>query len=254
MDDAAYLDALMAILTNPSPTGISHDSYGMADDGIDRYDGFGRDARVTGLEIVEGRHGAELEVSYELAVPRRARRRTPRNGTVRLPFDTEWRQLSGYADPADWAPRVARSVQAAAMRLVETSQSSRGSRRALPTREEQWRLLLEALSGEGRAVEVAPGRIEVDVDAEDEVLTVLVTPEQWEQVLLEDDALDDPELYLQELIGPRDDDEQFVVFYQGGLCRSTRAELPPVRGTAAERELAEIRARHPDMEFFWTAE
>jgi hypothetical protein len=47
MEDDAYARELWAILTNPTPTGIEPDDpYGQADDGIDRYNGFGRDVWV----------------------------------------------------------------------------------------------------------------------------------------------------------------------------------------------------------------
>ncbi len=58
MDDTAYVSELFGILTNPAPTGIDPDDpYGQADDGIDRYDGFGRDVRVTSARVVPGEHG-----------------------------------------------------------------------------------------------------------------------------------------------------------------------------------------------------
>lgn len=274
VDDQVYADTLLAILTNPSPTGISPDDpYGLADDRIDRYDGFSRDMWVVGLEVVEAEHGAELEVAFELKVPPGSDwRDAPNLGTVRLPFDAGWRRLSGYDDPADYAPKVARSVFAATHRLLErhhTTQTStlRGEvRPVMPSREVQWRALLDALSGEGHPVEVAPGRIELrteddapDAQVEADSLTILVTPDQWEQVLRQDEfALSDPGLYLQELIAPRDEDENFVVFYHGGLSTSIRAELPPVHGTARARRtagrIASIRAKDPDATFEWTAE
>ena len=53
MEDQAYARRLFAILTNPHPTGIDPDDpYGAADDGIDRYDGFGRDVWVASVEVV----------------------------------------------------------------------------------------------------------------------------------------------------------------------------------------------------------
>ena len=46
MSDEEYVATLLAILTNPAPTGIDPaDPYGSADDGIDRYGGFGRDVQ-----------------------------------------------------------------------------------------------------------------------------------------------------------------------------------------------------------------
>ena len=67
MSDEEYVATLLAILTNPAPTGIDPaDPYGQADDGIDRYDGFGRDVEVLGLRVVDGPYGDELEVSFVL--------------------------------------------------------------------------------------------------------------------------------------------------------------------------------------------
>jgi hypothetical protein len=54
VQDVAYARRLFAILTNPHPTGVDPDDpYGQADDGIDRYDGFGRDVWVKSLEVAE---------------------------------------------------------------------------------------------------------------------------------------------------------------------------------------------------------
>ena len=70
IDDEEYVAALLAIMTNPAPAGIDPaDPYGQADDGIDRFDGFGRDVTVTGLGLVDGPYGDELEVSFLLALP-----------------------------------------------------------------------------------------------------------------------------------------------------------------------------------------
>ena len=70
MVDEEYLATLLDILTNPAPTGIDPaDPYGQADDGINRYNGFGRDVTVTGLRVVDGPHGEELEVTFALALP-----------------------------------------------------------------------------------------------------------------------------------------------------------------------------------------
>lgn len=96
-----------------------------------------------------------------------------------------------------------------------------------------WQILLAALSDEGAVREVAPGRIEVH-GPEGAVVTVVVTPGQWEQVLA-DHVGGDVDLYFAELLGPRQDDETFLVFYNGNLSRSIREKLPPVRGRALER-------------------
>jgi hypothetical protein len=104
---------------------------------------------------------------------------------------------------------------------------------------------LDGLAAEaGPAVEVSPGRIEVRiaessdrVDADRQVVTVIVTPDKWEDVLAAHGSRN-VEMYVAELLGPRDPDEHFVVFYRGELVRSIREELPPVRGTARARRFA----------------
>ncbi len=97
VDDDGYVVALLAILTNPNPTGVDPaDPYGMADDGIDRYDGFGREVVVRSLDVADGEHGAELVVTYALMLPPDSTDRPiPTDGFVHLPFDRQWRELSG---------------------------------------------------------------------------------------------------------------------------------------------------------------
>ena len=238
MDDEAYLQRLFEILSNRDPAGIDPgDPYGQADDGIDRYDGFGRDVWVESLKLVGSPDGPEADIEFGLAVPQQAQLQgLPHRGTVRVPVEAEWRQLSGYADPAAYAPVVARAVERAARKHVErhladNSHLARERHRAvLPSREEQWRLLLDALGAEGTVIEVAPGRIEFQ-GSDGPAVTILVSAEQWERVL-RDHAWGDVELYVAELLGPRQEDELFVVFYGGELWRSTREKLPPVRGSA----------------------
>jgi len=260
MEDVAYARRLFAILTNPHPTGVDPDDpYGQADDGIDRYDGFGRDVWVESLEVADGEYGAELLVEFGLGLPPSWDwGSVPQRGSLRLPFDAEWRELCGYVDPAGYAPVVAREVQSAAGRHVERYRRrvadplgvDRG-RPALPSREAQWQILLGALKDEGTVRQVAPGRIELH-DSGGSVVTVLVSPDQWERVLF-DHAWGDVDLYLADLLGPRQEDETFVVFYNGDLARSTREKLPPVRGRAFDRKVAEARDKHPDAQFGWYA-
>ena len=232
MEDDEYARKLFAILTNTHPTGIDpSDPYGQADDGIDRYTGFGRDVWVTSVEVVDDEHGAELLVEFKLAVPSDPRWRSlPRRGTVRLPCDAEWRELSGYDDPAAYAPAVASAIERAALGHVQRHLKPPGQSPPLPSREQQWQILLAALGSHREVREVAPDRIELR-EPEGDAVTVVVSPDQWERVLL-DHAWTDVEMYLDELIEPREEDETFVVFYKGDLARSTREELPPVRSRA----------------------
>lgn len=257
MDDQSYARRLFAILANPHPTGVDpEDPYGQTDDGIDRHDGFGRDVWVESVKVVDGEHGAELEVEFGLAPASSPELgEVPPRGTLRLPMDTEWRQLSGYTDPAAYAPAVAHAVEMSAWQHVARHLRAQGSERerpALPAREAQWQLLLDALGSEGATREIAPGRIEVR-GTNGGVVTVLISPDQWEHVLLEE-AWSEVDLYVDGLLGPRQDDETFVVFYNGRLHRSTREELPPVRGTAEERKVAEAHAAHPNAVLAWRAD
>jgi hypothetical protein len=254
--DEAFVAKLLAIVTNPEPTGIApEDTYGLADDGIDRWNGFGREIWVESLEVVDGEYGPELEVTVGLAVPTDETSRIPGRAVTRVPFEREWRRLSGYESPADYAPYVAREAESAAASHVDrhraaasASAAAESPRDRLPARDVQWRLLLAALAVEGGPpLEVSQGRIEVRLadgddraDADSPVVTVIVTPDQWEDVLTTH-GWRQVETYVAELLGPRDPDEHFLVFYRGDLVRSVREELPPVRGTAAGRRLGAVR-------------
>lgn len=258
----AYVTALLRILTDTRPAGVDPaDPYAQAADGIDRYDGFGREVVVTGLEVVDGPHGDDLEVTFALVGPPDG---VPERGTTRAPFDRTWRGLSGYDDPAAYAPEVARRVMTGARRHVEVHRGEAGERAeadrrqvraALPDRATRHRLLLDALAGQGEVTTVAPDRFEVRVRADGDdadagplggapaVLTFVVTAEQWEEILVSEG--EDLALLVDEAVGDPDPDERFVVFHDGQLHRSTRVELPPVRGRARERALARLRAAGP---------
>jgi hypothetical protein len=153
---------------------------------------------------------------------------------------------------------VAVGVQIAARSLVERHWTRPADppgggqdRPVLPPREAQWQMPLGALADEGAVREVAPGRIELHVPG-GTVVTVVVSPEQWERVLA-GPAWGEVGLYFAELLGTRQEDEEFLVFNNGALARSTREKLPPVRGTAFERMMAEARADDPDAQFGWYA-
>ena len=276
MSDEEYVAALLAILTNPAPTGIDPaDPYRQADDGIDRYDGFGRDVRVVGLRVVDGEHGDELEVSYVLALPAGdpAWDAVPEKSSTRVPFDAEWRRLSGFGDPGAYAPQVASRVERAARdHAVRHQHGGRQARRraewraaaraALPDRETQRLLLLQTLAGEGDVAQVAHDRFDVrlrrgaDLDpvegvagpgalgATPEVITFVLTPDEWEEVLV-DEYQDDLRLFVAETLADPDPDERFVVFHDGSLHRSTREQLAPVRGRARELAWRRWRSEHP---------
>jgi hypothetical protein len=255
-EDEAFVASLLAILTNPEPTGIDPDDpYGRADDGIDRYQGFGRDIWVESLRVVDGEYGPELEVTVGLAVPADERWHIPDRAVARVPFERGWRRLSGYESATAYAPYVAQAAEWAASSHVgdhrarhSSSVARESARWPVPARDVQWQLLLAGLAAEaGPAVEASPGRIEVRIadghdhaDTDGPLVTVIVTPDQWEDVLAAH-ASGQVEMYLAELLGDRDPDEHFVVFYRGDLVRSIREELPPVRGSARAREFAAMR-------------
>jgi hypothetical protein len=254
MDDQAYAERLFAILTNPDPPGFDPDNpYRPAEDGVDRSNGFGREVVVESLGVADGPHGAELVVEFRLEVPPGSSwAGVPGVGTMRLPLDARWRELSGYDDPAAYAPLVANRVEVAAGSHAQRHRSGvRPASPVLPSREEQWQLLLDTLRGEGEVREVAPGRIELRAE-EEELITIVVSADEWEQVLAEH-AWGDVEMFFGELLGPRQDDERFLVHYNGDLVRSIREELPPVRGRALDREFGRLRAEHPDDRFGWYA-
>jgi hypothetical protein len=252
MDDYAYGAALLEILANPDPSGIDPaDPNGRADDGIDRYNGFGRDEVVDSVELVEGEFGAELEVAFVLDLPDDLRAQgMARRGSVRVPVDREWRELSGYQEPSAYAPVVAVQVEMAARQLVEDHQSRRrGTRPIIPEAPgTHWEELLHA--GHWTPVQVAPDRIELREPHG--TVTMLVTPEEWEYVVATR-AGRDIDIYLAEVLAPRQEDERFVVFYQGDLRRSIREKLPPVRGRAFAARMDALRAENPTAEFGWFA-
>lgn len=236
MDDAAYVRELFAILTNPSPTGIDPaDPYGRADDGIDRYDGLGRDVRVTSARVVPGEHAPMLEIGFVLEAPDGPGwEGLAREGTVTVPVDAEWRRLSGYDDPTAYAPAVARRVEGAAHRLVQRHRSGMVPRSIedLPDAAARWQVLLDGLAGEGTVREVEPGRLELALawgEDEQRTVTVLVSPPEWDRVLLRRYVDLGPQDYFTDLIGPLDPDRQpFLVFWEDDLVASSREELPPV--------------------------
>ena len=85
-----------------------------------------------------------------------------REGTVTVPLDAEWRRLSAYADPAAYAPVVARRVESVARTLVARHRSGARPRSIenLPDAASRWQVLLDGLAGEGAVREVGPGRLE----------------------------------------------------------------------------------------------
>jgi hypothetical protein len=126
--------------------------------------------------------------------------------------------------------------------------------RVLPDREELWRRLRAAFTD---ARDISGGF--VGTDRYGNALSIMLTPKTWQEYVVTCEircrndygvdadnagdgsivAIDD----LDETLATLDPDEKFVVLDAHDLTGSTRAELPPVRGTAAVRKAERIRLR-----------
>lgn len=140
MEDGAYARELLRILTRPVDPDLLP---GHLDaDWIDRHDGFGTDLRVTSIDVVPGEHGAQIDIGFVLDLP--AGSDLPDRGSLLLPVDREWREVSGFDEPQDYAPRVAsqlmRNIGALHSRLRPAHLHD------VPSRDEQHALLLHVLS------------------------------------------------------------------------------------------------------------
>ena len=103
-------------------------------------------------------------------------------------------------------------------------------------------MLVAALEDEGAQVtETGPGRAEARLG--DRVVTVVIEP---------DESFDVPEDEFDEspYVGSMDEDESFLVAFEGIVRGSTRAELPPLRGRARERRARKLRRLHPDAQWY----
>lgn len=241
MEDEEYARELFAILTRPLHPDDPVDAYGTGPDGIDRYDGFGTEVHVTSIDVVAGQHGAQIEVGFSLAVPEAED--VPAAGSVLLPFAAEWREAQGHTSPAVHAPWVARDVMRGAGSHHTAHRRRADPPRPLPDTEEQHTLLLEVFGFWGEVEEVAPGRLSVRRPPGRRSLTVLVTPEQWSQVLqLHDIRRAWLFEHFSELLASGTD-AHFLVFWEGDLVRSVREELPPVDGSL--RALLAMQAAGP---------
>ncbi|UUZ59917.1 hypothetical protein [Nocardioides sp. B-3] len=150
------------------------------DDWIDRGGGFGTDVKVTAIDVVPGEYGNQLDIAFVLDLPDDVD--VPLEGSLLLPLDAEWREVSGYTEPEDYAPRVAARLVRCIREHVRAHEPSRDSDRELPSRAEQHAMLLEVLGREGQVEEQAPNRYVVRRQQQED-LTVLVTPDQWERVI-----------------------------------------------------------------------
>ena len=251
MDDVDYARQVYEVLTAPPDPGISPGSLG--DDWIDRSDGFGTDVKVTAIAVVPGDHGSQLDISYVLDLPDDVV--VPREGSLLLPLDAEWREVSGYTDPEDYAPRIAMRLVRHIHEHVRAHESSQDDDRDLPPRAEQHAMLLEVLGREGEVEQQAPNRYVVR-RGEQEVLTVLLTPDQWERVIRRHGLRRTWLLeHFDELFASTPREERFVVFWDGDVATSTREKLPPAKRpfpplSETRRRLAEARASGQDFGWF----
>ncbi len=226
MDDVDYARELYAILTATPDPEVPVGRLG--DDGIDRGDGFGTEVRVTGIEVVPGDHGNQLDIAFVLDVPDDVD--VPSEGSLRLPLDAEWREISGYAEPEDYAPRVAARLVHNVHDHVRSHQASRDDDRVMPSRAEQHALLMEVLGGQGHVEEQAADRYLVRRPRWRHDLTVLLTADQWERVLRKHGARRAWLLeHFDELFASTPGEECFLVFWEGDATTSTWARLPPAK-------------------------
>lgn len=173
----------------------------------------------------------------------------PVSGSAFVPFDEDWRYLSGYERVDDYVGLLADRVRSAARELMFPS-----ARPTLPTGPAEvasrWQWLLERLALNGLVVERDDGSVRVVRDDGGE-FTVLVTPEQWARIAEPVDPYsDDPQDFNQ-----ISDEDAFLVFYEESLEWSMRAELPPVPfGAELMRSFREAKERGEDMSRYgWSA-
>jgi hypothetical protein len=143
----------------------------------------------------------------------------PREGSLLLPLDGEWREVSGYTEPEDYAPHVAARLVRCIRDHASAPQASRDDDRRLPARAEQHAMLLEVLERQGQ---VEPA---------------------W------------PLEHFDELFASTPREERFLVFWEGDVTTSTREKVPPAKRPfpplrETRRRLAEARASGRDFGWF----
>lgn len=241
MDDEEYARELFRILTAPPEPDLEPGHLG--DDWIDRQDGFGTEVRVTSVEVVPGPYGAQVEVGFRLEVPQGLD--VPEVGSVRLPVEEEWRVLSGFAEPEDYAPQVASRVGWAARAHVVAHTEEPRPAYEPPAADTQRKILLHVLGRAGTVEELGADRFvvrrEADGDHDDGwEVTVVVTPEQWEQVLRRHGPVRHGGLdHYEEMFASAPEEQRYWVFWEGDLTSSIRETLPPVE--APRPPLREVR-------------
>ncbi|HXH78358.1 hypothetical protein [Nocardioides sp.] len=253
MDDVDYARELYRILTTLPDPEVPPGHLG--DDWIDRCDGFGTEVKVTAIDVVPGEQGSQLDITFVLDLPDDLD--VPHEGSMLLPLDAEWRDLSGYTEPEDYAPHVARRLVHNIHRRVRAYEPSRAEDdRDLPSRAEQHAMLLEVLGRRGQVEEQAANRYVIRRQQRDGLIALL-TPDQWERVIHRHGLRRAGLLeHFDELFASTPREERFLVFWDGDATTSTREELPPAKKPwpplrEIRQRLSEARASGRD--FGWYA-
>jgi hypothetical protein len=187
---------------------------------------------VTVASVGSARHGAEVVIGFSVpGLP---------DGVCRQP-------APGNTDLSTYASEVAEELQAWAIEHVRKHRplpppDRDRVRRELPSREELWRTLREGFS---RVREVPGGFVGTNRFGVE--LRVMLTPEAWQEYVVgceiacrndygvdADGPGDGPMVALGDLdeaMATMREDELFLVLHRHDLRGSTRAELPPVRGS-----------------------
>lgn len=184
--------------------------------------------------VVDDRPWPRVAASFRLRGSPPAWWRGPTSGVAHAPFGAEWRDLTAYDVPEDYARMLEGEVTRTAMMLHAAPVPP-------PTAEqvaERWLWLLERLALLGPVVDQGDGRVRVT--DEDREITVVVTPDEWARIAEPlDHHADDPQDF-----NPTSEDEVFLVFHEDELCWSVREELPPLpAGADFKRRARDARAR-----------
>jgi len=180
----------------------------------------------------------------------------PREGSLLLPLDAEWRELSGYTEPEDYAPRIASRLVRCIRDHVRAHEPSRDDDRDPPSDSEQQAMLLEVLGREGQVEEQAANRYVV-LRQQREDLIVVLTLDQWKRVIHRHGLRRASLLeHFDELFASTPPEERFLVFWDGDVTTSTRQKLPPAKKPLPplreiRRQLSE--ARESGRDFGWFA-
>ncbi|MFY0409553.1 hypothetical protein [Solicola sp. PLA-1-18] len=237
LDDDAYLAALMRGIANRRDQLVRNQN-----------DGYDRDYWVAGLRVVASPDGwDDVEITVGMRVPWRYRRRVDPTTTARTLFDRQWRLDNGLDDPASMVDAVVTTAYFAGVRAYQRARGEVADealvqqvRDELPDARTLWDQLVETTRGRVTGVD----RFEV-TETDDEVFTVVVTPEQWRECVVDgevaartdsgrDDALEPGDGFaeaafeIEETIGSAMGPDRYVVLFRGRFHLSAREALPPL--------------------------